>query len=95
MKSWKVLLGLGGACVACCALPLMGGVAALSAGSAVLLACADELLPIAWAAAALAAVAGGVWWWRRRVAANRSACGCTSVDEGTPPHCAAEGTPCK
>jgi len=94
MKSWKVLLGLGGACAVCCALPLVGGVAALSAGSAALLAYADELVPVAWAAAVLAAVAGGVWWWRRS-AANRLACGCGSPAEGTPPHGRAEATSCK
>ena len=94
MKSWKVLFGVGGACAACCALPLVGGVAALSAGSSALLACADELAPIAWATAALAIVAGSVWWWRRRQA-RKSACGCGSTDGGTPHRCEIEGSTCK
>ena len=92
MKSWKVLFGVGGACAACCALPLVGGVAALSAGSSALVACVDGLAPAAWAAA-LAVFGGGVWWWRRQ--SQRSACGCGSTDEGTPPQCRIEGTPCK
>lgn len=58
MQSWKVLLGVGAACAACCALPLIGGVAALAATSSAFLAFADELAPAAWAAGGIALVAG-------------------------------------
>lgn len=69
MKNWKVALGLGAACAACCAIPLSAAVAGLAALSSGLVAFADELVPAAWAAAGVALVAGGVWLWRRRVAA--------------------------
>jgi hypothetical protein len=71
MKLWKAGLGVGVACAACCAVPLLGGAAALAAGSAtlaatgaVLLACADEFIPLALLA--LAAVGVGVMLYRRR-----------------------------
>ena len=48
MKHWKVALGLGAACVACCAVPIAAGVATLAAASSALIACADELVPAAW-----------------------------------------------
>jgi hypothetical protein len=73
MKTWKAVAGVGAACAACCAVPLLGGVAAMTAGTtaiasvgATLWACADELAPVAAGFAALAAVGGGVLWWRRR-----------------------------
>ncbi len=72
MKPWKVLFGLGGACAACCALPLFGGVAALGASSSVLLACIDELERAGWAAVAVAFVAGGLSLWQRRQAGKKA-----------------------
>ena len=73
MKPWKAALGVGAACAVCCAVPLVGGAAALAAGStalsavgATLLACADESLPLGGALLALAAVGGAMIWWRRR-----------------------------
>ena len=69
MKPWKPLLGVGAACAACCAVPLLGGASAalvgtgaLAAFGAALLACANELLALLLAAA----VGAGVWAWRRR-----------------------------
>ena len=94
MKSWKVIFGLGGACAACCALPLLGGVAALGAGSSALLAGVGELAPVAGAAGALTAVAG-VWWWRRHFVRRKSTCGCASANEGTPPRCGIEEGSCR
>jgi hypothetical protein len=76
MRPWKAVLGIGAACAACCAIPLIGGVAALTGGTAALaaagsalLACADEFAP--FAAGLLVLVGVGVaatWWvhWRRR-----------------------------
>lgn len=73
MKPWKAALGIGAACAACCAVPLLGGAAVLTAGSAslaaagsALLACADELAPLAFGMLALAAAVGCVILWRRR-----------------------------
>jgi hypothetical protein len=73
MKSWKQVLGIGAACAACCAVPLLGGVAALTTGmtalaavGSALMACADELLPFAMVLFVLAAIGGGLAWWRRR-----------------------------
>lgn len=66
---------MGAACAACCAIPLLGGVAALTAGTtalaalgSALLACADEFLPLASVLLALATAGAGLVWWRRRVA---------------------------
>jgi hypothetical protein len=73
MKSLKVAMGLGAACVACCAIPVSAGVAGLAALSAALVAWADVLVPAAWAAAALALLGGSVWVWRR---ASRQTTGC-------------------
>lgn len=54
MRPWKAVLGVGAACAACCAVPLVGGVAswtmgasALAAAASALLACADEFAPLA------------------------------------------------
>jgi uncharacterized membrane protein YozB (DUF420 family) len=80
MKPWKVALGLGAACVACCAVPIAAGVATLAAAWSALAACADELVPFAWAAAGVALLAGVLWIWRRRVAAQRATCACPPVD---------------
>jgi hypothetical protein len=74
MKSLKLALGLGAACAACCAIPLLGG-AALATSAAALWACADELMPFALVLLALSAL----WLlWRRR-AAQCAACACAST----------------
>lgn len=83
MKSWRVLLGVGAACAACCALPLVGGVATLATTASALLACADELAPLAWAAAGVALVAGALWFWRRQAARRAASCGCGPAACGT------------
>lgn len=79
MRPWKAVLGVGAACAACCALPLVGGVAALTAGTAALvamgsalLACADEYAPIAIGLLALAVLGGAVTWWARSARRNGS-----------------------
>lgn len=83
MRSWKALLGVGAACAACCAVPLMGGAAALTAGTATLaaagsalLACADEFLPLGLALLAMASAGGLIWWRRRASRATHQATGC-------------------
>jgi hypothetical protein len=81
MRPWKVMLGLGAACAACCAVPVLGlagGLAAFSAFASALWACADEFLPAALVLGAVAAVAAGVWWVRRQRAARNSGCGCAT-----------------
>lgn len=72
MKPWKAALGVGAACAACCAVPLLGGAAALTIGSAslgaagaALLVRADEFAPLAWVLLGLAAMGTGVVLWRR------------------------------
>ena len=83
MKSWKAVLGLGAACVACCAIPLLGLAGGLAAFSSGLLACAVEFLPAAAVLLAVATGLVGVWLWRRRQASRRDGCGCaTSCSTG-------------
>jgi hypothetical protein len=79
MKPWKVLLGIGGACAACCTLPLAAGVATLAGTSTAMLAYADLLAPVAWAGVGVALTAAAVWLWRRRAAARAPACGCSQA----------------
>ena len=87
MKPWKIALGVGAACAACCAIPLLGLAGGLAAFGAALWACADEFLPIAAVLFMLAASFGGVWWWRR-ARASRSACACpTSCATGVGSAC--------
>lgn len=76
MKSWKAVVGLGAACAACCAIPLLGISAGLAAFGSAVAACADELLPVAMALLAVAAGLAGVRWFRRRQASRRAACAC-------------------
>lgn len=91
MKPWKAALGLGAACAACCAVPLLGGAAALTAGSAslaavgsALLACADELAPLAFALLGLAAVGGAaILWAQRRRRAHFAASSCSTPRQAT------------
>ena len=78
MRSWKAVLGLGAACAACCAIPLLGLAGGFAAVGSFLAACADELPPAAAVLLAIAAALAGVWWWRRRHAARSAACGCTA-----------------
>lgn len=79
MKPWKAVLGLGAACAACCAIPLLGMSAGLAAFGSALVACADELLPAAFALIAIALVLAGVWLIRRRQAAKQAACSCAAA----------------
>lgn len=78
MKSWKVLLGLGGACAVCCSLPLAATFAAVAGGASAALSLAPgAVLPAAGIAlAAIVAGAGAVAWRRRRAkpAAERGCC---------------------
>jgi len=76
MKSWKVMLALGVACAACCAIPLLGVVGGLAVFASTLWACANEFLPAAIVLGVVAAALAGLWWWRRR-AVRSSSCACT------------------
>lgn len=78
MKALKLLLGIGAACAACCAIPFFGGSAVLAAGAGGLLACADEFALPAFALAGIALLSG-VFWWRSRRLQRQSACGCSHV----------------
>ena len=78
MKSWRVVLGLGVACAACCAVPLLGLAGGLAATGSALAACADELLPLGAALLAVALALAAVWEWRRRQARRYTACACAN-----------------
>ena len=98
MKPWKLVLGSGAACAACCAAPLIGGMAALGVGSGLfaggigaLSAYTESWAPLAAGGAALAAVAGLVAWRRNRPPQPATGCGCAS--SATPaPSCATKGS---
>jgi LPXTG-motif cell wall-anchored protein len=85
MKPWKLVLGAGAACAACCAAPIIGAMAALGVGSGLfaggvgaLSAYTESWVPLAAGGAALAAVAGVVAWRRKRAAQPAAGCGCPS-----------------
>lgn len=78
MRPWKVILALGAACAACCAIPLLGVVGGLAALASALWACADEFIPAAMVLGAIAAGLAGVWLWRKRMARQAGSCGCTT-----------------
>jgi LPXTG-motif cell wall-anchored protein len=84
MKPWKLVLGAGAACAACCAAPIIGGMAALGVGSGLfaggvgaLSAYTESWLPVAAGGVALAAVGGLVAWRRKRAAPTAGPCGCS------------------
>lgn len=82
MRPWKVVLGLGAACVACCAAPLLGGVVAWTAGGTALAGAASALRALLGgfaplvAAMLLLSVAGGVLVWRLMARRTRQPAGC-------------------
>jgi hypothetical protein len=86
MKPWKLVLGAGVACAACCAAPIISAAAALSLGASglfaggmgALSASTGSWLPLAAGALGLAAV-GGLVVWRRRPPAEPvgGRCGCS------------------
>lgn len=79
MKPWKAALGLGAACAACCAIPLLGVAGGLAAFGSALWAYADEFLPAAVVLAVIAATLAGVAWWKRRKAACAAKGACAKV----------------
>lgn len=94
MKSWKAALGVGLACTACCALPVLGSASALTAGSAALasvgsafVACASEFVPLVLIAALVTGV--GAWRWRQRkqrstVEVSSGSCACAETTDFAP-----------
>ena len=83
MGPWKVMLGLGVACAACCAVPLLGVAGGLVAFASAALACADEFLPAAIVLGTIAMALAGLWWWQRRRVLRSSSCDCaTSCSTG-------------
>lgn len=79
MKALKVVLGLGAACAACCAIPLFAAGTGGVAFGAALLACARELLPAAGVLLAVAGALVGAWWWWRDRTARRMPCACVDA----------------
>lgn len=77
MRPWKAAVGVGAECAACCAVPLLGGTAALAAGSTALaaigasmVACADELVLIGGVLLVLALGSVLMAWRRRRTSVS-------------------------
>ncbi len=77
MKPWKLTLGLGAACAACCAIPLIGAAGGLVVIASSLLDFADEFLPLAAILLLLALSAFGLGWWKQRRAQHSASCGCS------------------
>ena len=86
MKPWKLVLGAGAACAACCAAPLVGTLAALGWGAGLfgalgaLGASTQSWWAVAAGFAALATLAGGIAWRRRRGPQGSSAVVCAVQD---------------
>lgn len=78
MTPWKMMLGLGVACAACCAIPLLGAAGGLAALASALWACAGEFIPTAIVLGAAATLLASLWIWKQRRAARSSACGCAT-----------------
>lgn len=84
MRPWKAALGVGAACAACCAVPLLGGAAALGAGTTTLAAlgsalwaCADDVAPLVGVVLALVTAGSvAIWWVRRARRPLQQAVGC-------------------
>lgn len=79
MKPWTVMLGVGAACAACCAIPLLGVAGGLAAFGSALWACADEFAPVAIALGLVATALAGLWFWQGRRARRKAACGCAGT----------------
>ncbi len=79
MRPWKVMLGLGAACAACCAIPLVGLAGGFAAFGSALWACADEFVPVTIVLGAVAAGLAAVWWRRKRERARTGTCGCKTA----------------
>lgn len=83
MKPWKLVLGAGAACVACCAAPVATAAATLWIAASGLVAGATGLLaastrswlPLAIGGLVLAVVAGAVAWHRWRRPQPATTCG--------------------
>ena len=94
MKSWKAAVGVGLACTACCALPVLGSASALPAGAAALAsvgsafaACAGEFVLLALIAVLVTGV--GAWRWRQRkqrstVDVSSGSCACGETTDVAP-----------
>lgn len=79
MKNWKIGLGLGVACAACCAIPLLGAAGGLAALGTAIWACADELGLIVLAVGVVSAAAFVLWrMHRRRCQPSEAGCDCSS-----------------
>jgi hypothetical protein len=82
MKSWKLVLGAGAACAACCAAPIVGAMSSLALGSGLFAGGAGAIGAYSGSWLALAAggvvlfAAAGVVAWRRRAAKAAAGCGC-------------------
>lgn len=87
MRPWKAAVGVGAACAACCAIPLLGGTTAFLAGStavaafgASLAACADEFALMGAVLIILAVISGLLAWRRRqRAPGNRQVSACSGA----------------
>ena len=77
------MLGLGAACAACCAIPLLGVAGGLAAFASALWACADKFISAAVGLSIVAMALAGLWLWRKRRIPAANSCGCvTSCSTG-------------
>lgn len=87
MKPWKLALGAGAACAACCAAPLVGAVTAWGLAASGLLASGAAALAAqgaTWLSAGivLLATGAGILAWRRRRASQAADARCAAGESG-------------
>lgn len=80
MKSWKVLLGVGGACAICCALPIGATLVSLGAGVSGGVALYSGSLNATAGVAFGVLTLLGIWvWLRYRKNRKADACACSGA----------------
>ncbi|MBT2326847.1 hypothetical protein J7E62_31560 [Variovorax paradoxus] len=78
MKPWKVLLGLGAVCAACCAIPLVAAAGSMALFGSALLARLEAFVPasVLLMGGGAAVLVAGLWWRRKRRVSTQGRCGC-------------------
>ena len=84
MRPWKMMLGLGAACVTCCAIPLLGLAGGLAASASALWACEGEFILVAIVLGVVTTTLTCLAWLRKRGAVQAASCECgTTCSPGT------------
>lgn len=88
MSPWKAALGVGAACAACCALPVLGLAGGAAASGALSGALSAAWLDAPWwvgvIVSSLVLTVGAGWFWQRRRAQRAAACDCADSCSATP-----------